>query len=135
MNEEVKKESKWTKFKNGFKKALPWICCGVTAVGSAVIVYEIDKAKVRSIAKDIEESWYKEKEIAYDKGGHDEIIKMMDYCKQHGKSIVGTYSTKGFGEENAELWLIAEVTTEKPDMEDILEDNPYTIYVKGNKEN
>jgi len=134
MIEVSNKESKWEKFKRGFKKALPWICCGVTAIGGAVIMHEIDKAKVKDISKDLEESWMKEKEIAYNKGGHDELTNMIDYCRENGKSIVATTSSKGFGEENAEEWLIAELVTEKPDMKNILVNDPYQICEIKNKE-
>lgn len=88
---------------------------------------ELDK-----LVEDTIEQWNKDKEVAYAKGGHDELIRMIEYCQENGKSIVATLSNKGPGEANAEHWLVAEVFDEKPDLPDILTDNPYTIYVNNN---
>jgi hypothetical protein len=88
---------------------------------------ELDK-----LVEDTVEQWNKDKEVAYAKGGHDELMRMMMYCFENGKSIVGTASSISNKPEDAQCWLVAELVTEKPDLPDILTDDPYTTYI--NKE-
>lgn len=74
----------------------------------------------------------KEKELAYDKGAHDEITRMMMYCLENGKSIVATSSKKSFDKDDAQCWLVAELVTEKPEgLEDILEPNLYEVKMQN----
>lgn len=93
---------------------------------------ELDK-----LVDDVAEQWNKDKEEEYSKGysiGYNEsILDMVNWCKEHGKSIVATTSSKGHGEENAENWLIAEVVTEKPNLDDALVDYPYCIKTPKDK--
>ena len=135
MKKQRTKEEKKQLAKNIIKYTLGTIGLGVFCyAGYKYITSDTTRPHSPELDKLVDETveqWNKDKEIAYDKGAHDEIIKMMQYCHENGKSIVATLSNKGPGEANAEHWLVAEVFDEKPDLPDILTDNPYTIYVNN----
>ena len=89
--------------------------------------------EVQKLCDDTCEQISSNMEKEYDRGYNESIVDMINYCRENGKSIVATGSTKGPGEENAECWLVAELFNEKPDLPDILVDDPYSIMLHENK--
>lgn len=125
-NNSAKEPKKFSKL----RKALKYIGVGlgsaaVTAFGCWYVFNDkTDKVVITPVK---EKNDNDEESIEYMRGYNASLIDMMDYCRENGKSIVATYSAKGFGEENAEYWLIAETTDKKPDLPDILTDDPYSV--------
>ena len=123
----MKKETK-----EKIKKALKYTGIGLGIGAFAFLGYKYIKnddgpsEETLKITDEYIKQMEKEKELAYDKGGHDEITRMMMYCLENGKSIVGTASSISNKPEDAQCWLVAELVTEKPEgLEDNLVPNAY----------
>ena len=100
------------------------IAIGGGAIGVLAYKYIFDDTptpEVKEVCTNIQSS------LDYMRGYEDSMTDMMDWCTEHGKSVVLTMSTKGYGEANAERWLVAQAFDTKP--EDIADmcDYSYTI--------
>lgn len=101
MKEETKKK---------FKRILPFVGAGVLAIGAGIVGYEIGK-KDKYDAKQVDGILNLTKAQAR----ADHLVDMANFCIQNGESVVGSYSSKGPGQENAEYWLIAKVVDKIPE--------------------
>lgn len=100
------------------------IAIGGGAIGVLGYKYIFDDTptpEVKEVCTKIQSS------LDYMRGYEDSMTDMMDWCTEHGKSVVLTMSTKGYGEENVERWLVAQAFDTKPEGIADMCNYPYTI--------
>jgi len=100
------KEEKKTKLKKILK------CTGI-ALGSAGIMYLICKYLPDPVEKD-------EKSAEYERGYHNALVDMVDYCEKNGKSVVIERR-----DSQDKPYLVANLVSEKPEN---AVDYPYLMF-------
>lgn len=132
QSEDSSLRKKKSKVKWNWKKILKWTGIGLGVAAVSYVGYKFitepdtDVDDIRVLEKKTLDDML---HTSYEDGRHQHLVDIANWCVAHGKSIVGSYSTKGPGADNAEFWVVAEVVDKKPDglTDDYLEDIPQNL--------